>query len=218
MYAIPVETSAMKRTLNTTINRSKNEKMKSIPCILSCLLLGVTSCQYASPVTEKGHDPFLISGDDLTVGKWVDENLVTNDLRCRGIVQEGEVLCDIVNVSDHDLILNRGISGFGYLIKYRTKSDKVTFQERLTPIEWHFEHIEILGPLKLPEMSIASWASTSFVIKLPADCVKLCGVTIRVPYTTYAEMGKCKNACDLRRLFDRNARHVLVEFPQGEGR
>lgn len=110
MYAIPVETSAMKRTLNTTINRSKNEKMKSIPCILSCLLLGVTSCQYASPVTEKEHDPLLISRDDLTVGKWVDENLVTNDLRCRGIVQEGEVLCDIVNVSDHDLILNRGIT------------------------------------------------------------------------------------------------------------
>ena len=188
----------------------------------SCILLlflpfFVASCHYPSLVAESKHDPFLIQGDDLMHGEWADDSRMTKDIRCRGVLQGGELLCDIVNISDHDIILNRGVCGFGYLIKYQSRTGKVSFQERLTPIEWRFEHIEILGPLNLPEICIASWASTSFVIKLPADCEKLCGAVIRVPYVTYAEMGKCSNARDLRNLFDRNTRHVFVEFPKEKG-
>ena len=182
--------------------------------LLLCLLSFVVSCQYVSPVSEQEHDPFIVSGDDLMRGKWMDESLTTKDIRCRGELQNDKVFCDIVNVSDHDLILNRGINGFGYLIKYQTKSGKVMFQERLTPIEWHFEHIEILGPLKLPELCVASWASTSLVVNLPSDCAELIRVVICVAYVTYAEMGQCNNACDLSNLFERNTRYVPVEFPQ----
>ncbi len=182
--------------------------------LLLCLLSFGVSCQCLSPVAEMEPDPFLISGDDLMHGKWMDESLITKDIRCRGELHNDKVLCDIVNVSDHDLIVNRGVNGFSYLVKYQTKAGKVLFQERLTPIEWRFEHIEILGPLKLPELCIASWASTSFAIKLPSDCARLLGVIIRVAYTSYAKMGQCNNAIDLRNIFDQNTRHVPVEFPR----
>ena len=177
------------------------------------LLIFLASCQYSPPVVELENDDFHLKEDNLKYGDWGDESLRTREIRCRGELQGDEVLCDIVNVSDHDVVLNRGLNGFGYAVLYRTKLGDLSFREFPKPIEGHFEHIEILGPLKLPKLCIASWASTSFTVKLPSDCAKLLCVVIRIPFSTYAEMGKCSNACDLYDLFDRNTRHVLVEFP-----
>lgn len=185
--------------------------MRIVFCIM--LLTFLVSCQYAPPVVELGNDDFRFKEDNLMYGEWGDESLRTKDIRCRGKLQGDEVLCDIVNVSDHDIILNRGLNGFGYAVLYRTKSGDISFREFSKPIEGHFEHIEILGPLKLPKLCIASWASTSFTVKLPSDCVKLLCVVIRIPFSIYTAIGKCKNACDLHDLFDRNTRHVVVEFP-----
>lgn len=185
--------------------------MRIIFCFMPLIFL--VSCQYLRPVVELGNDDFHFKEDNLMYGEWGDESLRTKEIRCRGKLQGDEVVCDIVNVSDRDIILNRGLNGFGYAVIYRTKSGTTAFREYPTPIEGRFEHIEILGPLKLPKLCIASWASTSFTVKLPSDCVKLLCVVIRIPFSTYAEMGKCRNACDLHDLFDRNARHVVVEFP-----
>ena len=96
----------------------------------SCILLlflpfFVASCHYPSLVAESKHDPFLIQGDDLMHGEWADDSRMTKDIRCRGVLQGGELLCDIVNISDHDIILNRGVCGFGYLIKYQSRTGKV---------------------------------------------------------------------------------------------
>ena len=188
--------------------------MKVVPFFfLLCLLPFVSSCKNASTTVDLEQEQFSFLGDDLLYGEWGNKSRVTPDLRCRGTLKEDRVLCDMVNVSDHDLILNRGVNGFSYAVKYQTKTGEVTFREYPNLVEWHFEHIEILSPLKLPELSIASGASTSFVIKLPSDCAKLFGIVIRVEYTTYAEMGQCKNACELRNLFGRNTRYVSVEFP-----
>ena len=180
--------------------------------VIMALLVVLTSCSTDKTMQmEESHSMFGSGSAYHLSDHWFDRGGSTKDIECFGGINDGQIICYIVNISTNYIAMNRTECDFTYLLRYFDANGNERQTHESTVIEYHLGRIEILDPTPDHDTWTTS-SATEFRCKLPDDCSRVSALSLKIEHITMSQMSLCKDSASLSQLFENNVHYYRVKL------